>query len=172
MEIHTGESSLQQLSSMRNSVLGNSGFTMIELLMVMAIIGVLATMSYSTLGEIRNNTRIGSCVSEIRTIEKDIFAYATEKGTFPPDLAAIGKAGYLDPWGNSYIYKLAPADGSIGPFNRSFGGELINVDFDLYSKGIKGDLDPDGLLSTPEGADDIIRGKDGSYAGLAERYNL
>jgi len=146
---------------------------MIELIMVMAILGVLATMAYSTLGEIRNNTRNARGVSEIRNIEKDIFAYASEKGTYPPNLAAIGKANELDPWGNPYVYELAPPDGSItNPINRSFGGKLINTDFDLYSLGVDGTPDPNGLLTTPEGANDIIRGKEGSYADLAKRYAL
>ena len=108
MENHTGESSLQPLSPMRNSLLNNSGFTMIELLMVMAIIGVLATMAYSTLGEVRDKTRNARAVSEIRNIEKDIFAYASEKGTFPHKPGSKStELTMKDPWGNDYVYVLA-----------------------------------------------------------------
>ena len=173
MEIHARESSLQPLSPARNALLNNSGFTLIELLLVMAIIGVLATMAISTLGEIRDRTRTSRAVSEIRNIEKDIFAYASEKGTYPPDLTAIGKTDELDPWGHPYVYKPAPADGSItDPINRSSSGKLINTDFDLYSLGPNGEADPDGLLTSPAGEDDIIRGNEGAYADLAKRYGL
>lgn len=145
---------------------------MVELLMVMAIIGVLATMSYSTLGEIRDNTKIARAISEIRSIEKDIFAYATEKGSYPPGLAEINRLE-KDPWGNDYVYVPAGNPGGVDPVgNRNSGGQPINSDFDLYSKGPDGITSNDGTFTEPRSENDIIRGNDGSFADMAKRYGI
>jgi prepilin-type N-terminal cleavage/methylation domain-containing protein len=173
MENHTGESSLQPLNSMRNSLLTNSGFTMIELLMVMGIVGVLATMAYSTLGEIRDKTRNARCVSELRNIEKDIFSFASEKGSFPTSLAEIKRANEKDPWGNDYVYALAAEPVgplNVGPLNRSSTGQTINSDFDLYSAGNNG-LSTQSIID-PESTDDIIRANEGSFCDMAKRYGI
>jgi len=64
-----------------------------------------------------------------------------------------------DPWGNNYIYTVP---------TREFVFVPINTDFDLYSKGTNADsvASIDDSLSE----DDIIRGRDGSYVGLAINY--
>jgi len=162
MEIHTGESSLQQIGSTRNPMPNSSGFTLVELIMVMAIVGVLASLATSTLGEVRNKTRNARGVSEIRNIEKDIFAYASEKGNYPASLTDIGKADQLDPWGNPYVYSVSP--------NRTYTGVNINTDFDLYSKGVDGNSA--ASIVNADSLDDIIRGNDGAFADLAVQYGI
>lgn len=98
-------------------------------------------------------------MQEIRGMEREITAYATEKGTYPASLADINRDTLRDPWGSLYVYSVP---------TRTWGGDDINIDFDLYSKGSDGataDSTTDAVSK-----DDVIRGSGGSYVGLAGNY--
>ena len=73
----------------------------------------------------------------------------------------------LDPWGNSYQY-LNLNGAPIGQVRKDQALVPINSDYDLYSMG------PDGSSVAPLTAamsrDDIVRGNDGSFIGVAEDY--
>lgn len=153
--------------TLSNSNLSNNkGFTLIELLVVCAIIAVIASMALTAFGTFREQTRVARCIGEINGLEKDLGAYAVDKGTYPPEntwLTEIGREGLLDPWGNPYVYK---------PFTplqmRKVVAEL-NSDYDLYSKGANGVSVLD-ITNDPISSDDIIRATDGSYIGLASKF--
>jgi general secretion pathway protein G len=156
------------------SVRSNRGFTLLELLVVLAIIGILAVLAFSAFTGYKENARIARASQELRMLERDIIAYATEAGKFPDDDEAPGmeKLKTLkDPWGNEYVYvNLNPTVPPV-PDPRSFIGAPINTDFDLYSKG-PNKVSTDPSIETGDGADDIIRAGDGSFAGAAEHYPL
>jgi general secretion pathway protein G len=154
----------------------NAGFTMVELIMVMAIIGVLAAISMIAISDFKNKTKTARAATEIRGLEKDIIAYATDKGTYPPDLAAIGMAGLKDPWNGNYVYTPAPpATAPPAPpashpryVTADIDTPPLNTDFYLYSKGPNGRSDP--WIGSDDSLDDLIRANDGSYVGTAEQF--
>lgn len=136
----------------------HSGFTLLELLIVVAIIGTLASIALSGLYEYKDKARVSRTVAEIRGIEKDIIAYASERGNFPGSLADIGWNDRKDPWGSSYVY--------AAPGSRNCVGEDLNTDFDLYSIG----RDKTTLPSTADSDDDIVRAGNGNFVVIAINY--
>lgn len=140
----------------------NCGFTLIELIVVVAIVGVLATAAIPTLNSYIKTSKNSTCAAEIRTIEKAIISYSIEHNNTPPaSLNDIGMGSRLDPWKRTYVYKNLGDVGAV-PL-EDIAGNRLNYDFDLYSKGqdggsfeISGDLAND---------DDIVRAYDGSFAG-------
>ena len=70
----------------------NKGFSLIELIMVMAIIGILSQMAIIAVPTIRNFIGKTKSQAEIRLIEKDIVAYMVDKGVLPNSLNEIGRA--------------------------------------------------------------------------------
>jgi len=141
----------------------NRGFTLIELLIVVAIIAILASLATAQYGNFRERARVTRCSSELRSLEKEIIAYATDKNSFPADLTEINRNNLLDPWGNRYVYSLTLHRINIAP-------PLLNSDFDLYSKGVNG-ITADSVVDATS-LDDIIRADNGSFCDLAERYGL
>jgi len=140
-----------------------SGFTLVELLMVMSIIAILATMAITSIADFKDKTRTARAAAEIRGIEKDIFAFAADRGIFPDGLIDIGWENRFDPWGSPYVYLRSDV---TPPAARTFGGDPINTDFDLYSKG----SDKLTTASITTSDDDIIRAGNGVYVGTALNY--
>lgn len=130
----------------------------------MAIVGILATMAITSIADFKDLTKTSRAAAEIRGLEKDIISYATDRVIFPADddLAAVGRGGQLDPWGQPYIYKRT--------FYRSYI-DPINSDFDLFSKG-PDMISPDASIVGPGNEDDIVRGGDGSFVGTAKKYGI
>ena len=171
MEMPSVESIIQPLDSTRNRLTTKSGFTLVELLVVISIVAILATLAFGSYAKFKEMARIARCCEEIRSLEREITAYATERGELPPDLAAIHRQDLKDPWGN--LYQYFPAVQPVGqdnadPNNRVNSNGTINTDFDLYSLGATSDFDP--LISADVSQDDIIRAEDGSFVGLAKDH--
>jgi general secretion pathway protein G len=147
----------------------NRGFTLVELLMVIAIIGVLSLMVIPQYSNLQNKVKSARCKSEIRTVEKNIIAYNLEKGSFPPT-GSLGLATttLTDPWGRAYQYYNIQTGGVGGPYTEWDVSTTINHDFDLYSMGVNG-LGT-YTLSDADCMDDIIRSADGLIVEEAKDY--
>ena len=149
-------------------VLGNRGFTLVELIAVCAILTVLTFMAIPSYGKIKDKVRGVRAMEEIRGLEKGIIAFSVDKnGVFPDRLSTAGLATVTDvpkdPWGTPYEYHVR-GDGDPRTISVALTTPL-NDDFDLYSKGADGQTDTD--IGTTPSNDDIVRSGDGGYVGYA-----
>ena len=118
-------------------------FTLIELLAVIAILGLIAAFAVPQVLKWVSGARSDSARIQIEALGSSIDLYRLEVGTFPPTLEALVEkpngadrwnGPYIkkkvipkDPWGNSYIYRYPGNNGeydlvSLGDDN-SEGGE-------------------------------------------------
>ncbi len=74
-----------------------SAFTLIELLTVIAIIGILAAIIIPTVGKVRNTAQSARCVSNLRQIGQHITLYAGDNKGQLPDLRALTASGVTAP---------------------------------------------------------------------------
>lgn len=156
-----------------NQFIDNQGFTLVELLMVIAIIGLLALLVIPQYDNLKNNAKKAQCKADLRTVEKSIYAYNLDRGAFPPnpggplDPAIFSVVN--DPWGHQFVYYNIKEGGGTPYAITVPGTDDLNDDFDLYSTGINGAST--GLLDpTSTSWDDIVRALDGAYVGDAEKY--
>jgi general secretion pathway protein G len=150
--------------------LGCRGFTLVELIVVSAILGVLMLIALPTYTAYMKSVKESRCMADIRTLEKDISAYAIEKNALPDTntfLTEIGRDGLLDPWGRNYVYLKIAGGGGV-PY-KDLLNKPFNTDFDLYSRGEDGNSTATlaGDPPPPENMDDIIR-TEGGYVGLGK----
>lgn len=72
-----------------------SGFTLIELMVVIAIIAVLVAMTVPVVGRAIDSARRGQASTEVKSIEAALLQYYNEYGRFPHG---------NDPGGSDYVY--------------------------------------------------------------------
>jgi general secretion pathway protein G len=143
---------------MRRSLASPAGFTLIEILVVVFIIGLLATIvSVNVIGQ-TDNARITKAKADLKELEQGLHLYKLDNGIYPTTdqgLAALvqkptgapqprkyNPEGYIqklpeDPWGTPYVYlsdgqsfvlKCLGGDGEQG-------GEGKNTDIDSRDLG-------------------------------------
>jgi len=147
------------------------GFTLFELLIVLAIIGILSAIAVPVYSNYLQQTKVKAALITIRQIEKCLLLFETENGFFPDTLAQAG-IHQLDPWGHPYRYiaiRGRPTSGADRVQTRMDKFlHPLNSDFDLWSMG------PDGATQLPLTAkvsrDDLIRASDGAFLGVAEDF--
>jgi len=144
------------------------GFTLVELLIAMAIILTISAIAVPNLMAAIDQARIARAVGDIDAIEDDIAAYQTIYGVLPDDLSQIGDANYLDPWGNPYQYLNHSTMKDNGQPRKDKFLKPLNSDYDLYSMGKDGQSSPP--LQAKPSQDDVIRAANGDYVGLAANF--
>jgi general secretion pathway protein G len=142
------------------------GVTLVQLLVTVAIVGVLGTLSVGGYRVYAERARVAKAVGDLGRIEVAIKRFAVERrGDLPASLADIGFGGAVDPWGSDYRY--VNLDG--GAPRTDHVGAAVNSDYDLYSLGTDRDTAPE--LTAAESRDDVIRGSDGAFLGLVSEYS-
>ena len=153
---------------------GAGGLTLIELLIAVAIVGILSAIAIPSYQKYLEKNKETTAISDINTIAWKLKAIMMEDPTaLPPDLAMINIGNVLpliDPWGNPYKYLLLyghPENQNNA--RKDHNTHPINSDFDLYSMG------PDGQSNKPltsqKSRDDIIRANDGAFVGKASTFD-
>lgn len=144
-----------------------SGFTLLELSFVVAIIGVLAATAFPAFRAYQERAHGSQAIVHMKSMEMSIDTFQADSGMLPASLADVGMDTLRDPWGNPYQYTNL-ATSSPGQARKDKFLVPINSDYDLWSNG------PDGLsvapLTAKSSRDDIIRANDGSYYGRASAY--
>jgi len=144
-----------------------AGFTLIELLLALVILAVLVAIALPSYKQYHDRAMVAQAVNDIAGMNLRLRDYITQNHMAAPDLAAIGAAGKLDPWGHVYVYADLAVVG-VGGARKDKNLVPINTDFDLYSKGQDGDSKLP--LTAPQSRDDVILANDGKFIGLASDY--
>jgi general secretion pathway protein G len=157
-------------SRIRHGPTFHAGFTVLEILIAVAIIGTLASIAIPLYNGVKMRAHVTRAVSDIRTLQSDISGFELERGRIPNTLAEINRADLKDPWDRPYEYLSFAAVGSSwkGQARKDKSLVPINSTFDLYSRGKDGDTN--AALTANASFDDIIRANDGGYVGLGKDY--
>ena len=75
----------------------DKGFTLVELLIVIVILGILATVTVFAVRGITARSQTNACDVEQRALETAVEAYYVDSGTqtFPSDLASLVSGGFI-----------------------------------------------------------------------------
>ena len=144
------------------------GFTLLELLVVVAIIGTLASIAISTYQGTIQKAKTVKAIAEIKNIATTLDNFYQDNQFYPDTLDQAGLGGLRDPWGNPYQYtNLATAPQS--QWRRDRNNNPINSFYDLYSMGPDGDSQKQ--VAAAKSRDDIIRAWDGKFIGQGKAFD-
>lgn len=126
----------------RSQTLGHiAGFTLLELLVVMVIIGLLAGYVAPQYFGVVAKSEVKVAKNQIDSFQKALVAYRLDVGSFPrteQGLAALvsaqpgvtkwagpylSKAVPMDPWGNAYVYVLPGQHGEYDLLSYGHDGK-------------------------------------------------
>jgi prepilin-type N-terminal cleavage/methylation domain-containing protein len=97
------------------------GFTLVEIMIVVAIIGLLAAIAIPNFVKARTNSQTNACINNLRVIDAAVQQWALEKGKGPSDVPATDGSdikGYLGR-GSSGSLPYCPLDTSKA-YNASY----------------------------------------------------
>ena len=143
------------------------GFTLVELLIALAILGVVATIALPSYARYRERVMVAQAVADITGMHVALQKYIQDSREPPDSLAAVHLAGKRDPWGRPYVY-LKLTKSAIGQARKNKNLVPINTEYDLFSKGKDGLSQ--GPITTAQSLDDVILANDGGYIGKASDY--
>jgi prepilin-type N-terminal cleavage/methylation domain-containing protein len=78
---------------MHNAKKAQCGFTLVEIMIVVAIISLLTAIAIPAFLQYRLDTQMGLCLANLRLIQGALAAYQTKTGSYPNSLDAV--APYL-----------------------------------------------------------------------------
>ncbi|MDZ8119322.1 type II secretion system protein GspG [Pontiella agarivorans] len=118
---------------------GSGGFTLLELLVVLLIIGILISLGTGGYSLARRSAKEGQAKADIELLRNALEEYRVEYGSYPPSVGPVavvtnvlspfvnGDLQSVDPWGRPYLYST----------NR-FG-------YSVFSQGIDPEDDADNI---------------------------
>ena len=134
-------------SRLRGNDERDEGFTLVELMVVIVILGLLATIVVINVLPAQDTARLKKAETDIALLEQAAEMYRLNKLDYPSSaegLQALVTAGFVkrlpdDPWGHPYLYKAPGGDGrafdisSLGA-DGAPGGEGDNADIGNWKK--------------------------------------
>lgn len=147
---------------------GVRGLTLLEAMMALGLVAILASMAVTAWGGWRDRVMTKTAQEDIIAMSMSLDTFISDNGAPPASLAAIGRQGFADPWGRTYVYTNLSTAKGVGSARKDHSLVPLNSDYDLFSKG------PDGMsasaLTAETSRDDILRANNGRFIGPASLY--
>jgi general secretion pathway protein G len=137
---------------MRRTLRREDGYTLVELLVVLAILGLLATIATTQVLRYFSSAKVSTAHAQVESFSSALDLYKLDMGRYPTSqegLAALKtKPATADNWNGPYVKNTTSLNDPWGhPYTYMSPGR--HGDFDLSSNG------PDG--ATANGADPPVR---------------
>jgi len=123
---------------MRGTRSARTAFTLVEMMVVVAIIGILAAIVVTGAMRHAEKARINGTKEQIRQIKMSLAAYKLDTGSYPSSLSALVERApdYKGDWPKEAYLEGFPKDGWGNDFIYTYPGS--KKEFDIISYGADG----------------------------------
>ncbi|WP_187329273.1 type II secretion system protein [Halomicronema hongdechloris] len=148
-----------------------SGFTLLEVLISMVIMGVLAALIYPTFMDMSRRAHYGKAKQAMGSVSKDLQLYRLENGQYPPEVAAnVKPEGVINwpqtvPYDSSLDYDHWRVGGGRCYVQISFLGESNQKAYTDYQENV-----PPPAIQKFD--DNLVFGVDSYECGLSGQGNV
>ncbi|MHC4553596.1 MAG: competence type IV pilus major pilin ComGC [Planctomycetota bacterium] len=108
----------------------NQGFTLVEILIVVVILGILAAIVIPQFSEASTEAKVNSVASSLQTLRSQISLYKIQHNDTPPTLASFqadaASTGTGQMTGKTLISGTVDAAGTYGPYLQSVPNNPFN----------------------------------------------
>jgi type II secretion system protein G len=130
---------MEMISFWRKRMNNQRGFTLIELMIVVAIIGILTAIAFPLYANIQSRARVAKAQADVRTMASAVVVYSAHMGSMPASLGTLTSAATnaqgavagpfipkpIDPPANWSSYDYTSA--ANGTFTISSNGDGVTV---------------------------------------------
>ncbi len=153
-ELRIKEKLKYKLAAIRYTLTASNGFTLVELLIVIVIIGVLSAILMANFVGVRQRARDAQRKSDLRQIQSALELYRADVGSYPPALpGGPGIYSVICPTSGPFItaayMQKVPCDSS--PNNSAYAPSSGNY---TYAVGLSGDTKTYYLYACLENTND------------------
>lgn len=117
----------------RSTATGNGGFTLIEMMMVITIIGILATIALPMYQSSVTKSKEAALREDLFNLRVSIDKYYADHGEYPPSIASLAEKRYIrfvpiDPFTKAKdTWVEVPEAGGKGVFDIRSGSDLVGT---------------------------------------------
>jgi prepilin-type N-terminal cleavage/methylation domain-containing protein len=104
---------LNRIQKLRNE----QGFTLVELLVVVTILGVLAAVAVIAVGSSQTDSKVSACKTDLATVQAAADAYQAKNGTAAGSIGALSPTFLRTPppTTNGYVISVSGGTASVAP---------------------------------------------------------
>ncbi len=127
------------------------GFTLVELMIVITVIAILATIAVVSFTRVQKQARDTKRKAEVKSLETALQAYYTEKNTYPVQAVSADIATALaTPLTSTYINAMPISPNGVPATNANSAYHYVSVDGSKY--GLCAGLEISTVTGTADGA--------------------